>query len=62
MTTVIGGVHYTITARERVTGCGSKFDGRMKYTLSRVSDGKLFGWIGSRTSKCVPGNARIVEK
>jgi hypothetical protein len=40
------GDEYVVVESHRVTGCGSKFDGRMSYTLRRVSDGKLFGMVG----------------
>lgn len=55
------GEQYQVTATVRVQGCGSRFDGRMKFTLRRVSDGKLFSWLGSRHSKKVPHNARLSE-
>ncbi|QSM04732.1 hypothetical protein PROPHIGD54-2_154 [Mycobacterium phage prophiGD54-2] len=60
MSTVnVHGDDYTIVKYERITGCGSKFDGRVKFTLRRVSDGQEFKWLGSRTSKTVPSNARL---
>jgi hypothetical protein len=55
------GEQYVVIATRRVNGCGSRFDGRMKFTLRRVSDGRLFGWLGSRTSKRVPANAKLTE-
>jgi hypothetical protein len=56
------GDEYVVVESHRVTGCGSKFDGRMSYTLRRVSDGKLFGWLGSRHTKKVPHNAKLSER
>jgi hypothetical protein len=55
------GEQFVVIATIRVSSNGSKFDGRMKFTLRRVSDGKLFGWLGSRTSKRVPFNAKLTE-
>jgi hypothetical protein len=55
------GEQYQVVRTERVTGCGYKFDGRMKFYLRRVSDGKAFSWLGSRHSKKVPHNARLHE-
>jgi hypothetical protein len=56
------GEEYVVIESHRVNGTGSRFDGRMSYTLRRVSDGVLFGWLGSRHSKKVPWNAKLVER
>jgi hypothetical protein len=53
------GEQYRVIASRRVTGTGYRFDGRMRFTLQRVSDGALYAWLGSRTSKRVPHNARL---
>jgi hypothetical protein len=55
------GEQYQVVRTERVQGCGSRFDGRMKFYIRRVSDGKSFSWLGSRHSKKVPHNARFIE-
>lgn len=56
------GEQYVVIRTERVTGCGPRFDGRMKFTLRRVSDGALYGWLGSRHTKKLPHNAKITPK
>lgn len=50
---------YHLVRTQTVTGCGARFDGRVKFTLQRVSDGQMFAWLGSRTSKRVPANAKL---
>lgn len=58
---IVQGEKFRTVRVERVTGCGPKFDGRVKYHLERVSDGKAFTWLGSRHSKGVPAHARLSE-
>lgn len=41
------GETYKVTGSRRITGTGPRFDGRVKFTLRRESDGKLFTWFPS---------------
>jgi len=56
---VIGGERYVIVERRTVRGCGPKLDGRALFALRRLKDRALFHWMGGRTTRTVPSNARL---
>lgn len=57
----VHGENHVLLYTRTITGCGARFDGRIKFTIRRESDGSVFEWLGSRTSKSVPFNARLTD-
>lgn len=57
----VNGDEYQVMSRRVTTGCGPRFDGRVKYTLKRLEDGAIFQWLGGRGCKRVASNARLSE-
>jgi hypothetical protein len=62
MVTTVNGQKFVIVGRRVVRGCCARFDGRVLFVLRRVGDGAVFSWMGGRTSRTVPTNARLSAK
>lgn len=58
---IVRGERYRVVSRTVVQGNGVKFDGRVRFTLARESDGALFAHLGARRSSKPASNASLTR-
>lgn len=57
-TVTVNGDRYRITAKRNASDCGTKFFGRYRFTLTRLSDSTVWSALGKR----VAHNSRLTAK